>query len=658
VSLVPFSVIVVSYNTIELTRTCLRSLQRHARSAEIIVVDNGSSDGSAEMLLREFSEIRLIPLSVNIGFGRANSLAWKLVTHDFVVLLNSDTVIVDDSLMKCVARLMNEPDLAAVTPQLFGTDDTEQLTRHPLPTFAQTLKRSLWGDPLTISGDEFWIPGTCLIVRRSAVETVGRLFDPRLFIYWEDADLCQRLRNAGFRLAVESNTRVIHHGGASGGGKHCSASTGLHEWYTFGRHFWFWRHRSRPEAIGLWFLEFADAFRCMGRSLIHPSRRREWALGWSLLRTLLRRAVGLSPSFAVPDVCGRTDDHLPEFASVRERVPGPSAGECGIVVIGRNEGDRLQRCFASLPMTILPVVYVDSGSVDGSPAVAAAAGAQVICLDPSLPFSAARARNAGLEALLQRNPELQYVQFVDGDCELSPTWLGTAILQIGRHSRCAIVCGSLRERSPESTVYNRLCQLEWNRTPGLLASCGGLFLGRIDAFREVGGFRPELIAGEEPELCVRLRNAGWTIVGVDSTMAQHDADIRHFRQWWFRSFRSGHSCAQTYWLHRGTAGSFRAKEIRSILLLGLIAPLLAVLLAGATSGVSLLVWAGICLVQLLRIRLRRIQQGDAAQDATIYAAFVMLAKLPQALGTLKFLVTTLSGRSYRIIEYKTPARSA
>jgi GT2 family glycosyltransferase len=698
VASVTFSVIVVSYNTIELTRTCLRSLQRHARSADVIVVDNASSDGSAEMISREFPEVRLIRLSVNIGFGRANSLAWKLVTEDFVALLNSDTVIVDDSLTRCVSRLLDEPDVAAVTPQLFGTDSIEQTTRHPVPTFRQTLNRSLSGRPLTISGDEYWIPGTCLILRRSAVEKIGRLFDPRLFIYWEDADLCQRLRNAGLRLAVESNTRVIHHGGASGGGKDCCACSGLHEWYTYGRHFWFWRHRPRWEAMGLWFLEFADAFRCMGRALIHPARRKEWTLGWSLLKTICRLAVGLSPSFGVPDVFGRTDDQLVELpsvsgslsrnsqivsrkaiaagfvgelpaasalpltkAAVTKQTPGnppiPSTDGCGIVVIGRNEGDRLRRCFSSLPLTSVPVVYVDSGSVDGSPTVAVAAGVHVVSLDPSMPLSAARARNAGVEELLRHNPELQYVQFVDGDCELSATWLFTALNHIRKHSHCAIVCGSLRERDPESSVYNRLCQLEWKRTPGLQSSCGGLFLARVDAFRAVGGFRSELTAGEEPELCVRLRNTGWTILGLDSTMAQHDAAMRHFHQWWTRSIRSGHSYAQSYWLHRDSEGSFRAKEIRSILLFGLFAPLLAVVLAWATSGVSLLLWAVVCLTQACRIRLRRVQDGDTPKDATIYAAFVMLAKLPQALGVLRFFLTTWSGRSHQIIEYKLPVRS-
>jgi GT2 family glycosyltransferase len=654
---VAFSVIVVSYNTIELTRTCLRSLQQHANSAEVIVVDNASTDGSVEMISREFPEIRLIRLSVNIGFGRANSLAWRLVTQDFVVLLNSDTVIINDSLTRCVTRLLNAPDLGAVTPQLFGTDGLEQITRHPVPTFRKTLKRSLSGHPLTISGEEYWIPGTCLVLRRSAVESVGRLFEPRLFIYWEDADLCQRLRNAGFRLAVESNTRVIHHGGASGGGKHCSACSGLHEWYTFGRHFWFWRHRPRREAIGLWFLEFADAFRCMARSVIHPAQRREWSLGWSLLRTLCRRAVGLSPSFAVPDVFGRTDDQLVEFRSALDRAPKTSTDGCGIIVIGRNEGDRLRCCFSSLPLTSLPVVYVDSGSMDASPTVAAAAGIPTVSLDPSMPFSAARARNAGIEELLKHSPELQYVQFVDGDCELSPGWLSMALNHIREHSHCAVVCGSLREREPEYSVYNRLCQLEWKRTPGLQSSCGGLFLARISAFRAVGGFRSELIAGEEPELCVRLREAGWTILGLDSTMAQHDAAMRHFSQWWTRSVRSGHSYAQTYWLHRRSPGTFRHKEIRSILLFGLLTPLLAVVLACATSGVSLLLWVVLCLTQASRIRLRRIQEGDAPKDATIYAAFVMLAKLPQVLGVLKFFLATWSGRSQPIIEYKLPVRS-
>jgi GT2 family glycosyltransferase len=648
------SILVVSFNTKDLTRACLKSVQRWEPASEVIVIDNASHDGSADMVADEFPDVRLIRLSHNIGFGRANSLAMRFSQHDVIVLLNSDTVLPNNALSRCAEYLMSDETLGAVTPRLTGVDGVEQNSRHAVPLFRATLKRSLWGCSMTSEGGEFWIPGTCMLLKRSAVEAAGGLFEPALFIYWEDADLCSRLRKCGYRLDVVNDVQIIHYGGASGGGPNCTAKSGLHEWYTFGRHFWFARHRPRWESVGLWLLEFVDAFRCMGRSILRPSRRHEWPFGKTLLKTLVRRLFGLCPSFAQSDVRGRTDEQLivAPPKPIRPNRMDVHVTEIGMVVIGRNEGERLKRCLKSLLRTNAPVVYVDSGSTDGSQHFAQEAGATLVELNLSQMFTAARARNAGLETLMRKYPHLKYVQFVDGDCEMTDGWFAAAKHTIESDSYCAVVCGSLQERFPDASTYNRLCQLEWRRSVGTLESCGGIFLGRIAALNEAGQFNAKLIAGEEPELCVRLRHAGWNIRGIADVMAKHDAAMSRFGQWWKRSVRAGHSYAQGFAMHGRTTERFRQRELRSILVWGLIAPMAALALAWPTYGISLLILAAGYLRLYNKIRWSRIQHGDSADDAAIYARFVVLGKIPQVQGVLKFAFNGVRGRSSGIIEYK------
>ncbi|MCB1329937.1 MAG: glycosyltransferase, partial [Maritimibacter sp.] len=253
--------------------------------------------------------------------------------------------------------------------------------------------------------------------------------------------------------------------------------------------------------------------------------------------------------------------------------------EIAAVVIGRNEGDRLIACLKSLG-GVARVVYVDSGSTDGSPAAARNLGADVVALDMTQPFTAARARNAGLDALRDDPPT--YVQFVDGDCVLQPGWIDTARAFLDDHPKVAMACGRRREIHPEASVYNRLCDDEWNTPVGEALACGGDALGRWEALDVVGGYNPTLIAGEEPDLCLRLRVAGWKIWRIDAEMTAHDAAILRFGQWWKRVSRAGHAFAEGAWLHGKSQGHW-VGETRRLLVWGLglpLATLLAVLLAG------------------------------------------------------------------------------
>ncbi|BBH45959.1 hypothetical protein KU43P_24360 [Pseudomonas sp. KU43P] len=221
----------------------------------------------------------------------------------------------------------------------------------------------------------------------------------------------------------------------------------------------------------------------------------------------------------------------------------------GVVVIGRNEGMRLERCLASLAKGADQVVYVDSGSTDGSVQRARSHGVEVLALDMSIPFTAARARNEGFACLLQLCPNLRHVQFVDGDCEVVAGWLASAQAFLDGHPEVAVVCGRRRERFPERSIYNHLCDLEWDTPVGEAKACGGDALMRVEAFRDVSGYRPGLIAGEEPELCVRLRARGWKIWRLDAEMTLHDAAMTRFSQWWRRCIRGGYAFAEGAYLH-------------------------------------------------------------------------------------------------------------
>jgi GT2 family glycosyltransferase len=324
----------------------------------------------------------------------------------------------------------------------------------------------------------------------------------------------------------------------------------------------------------------------------------------------------------------------------------------GIVVIGRNEGERLPRCLDSVSRSGSPVVYVDSGSTDGSLDLARERGALVLALDGSCRFTAARARNAGYHRLLRLQPGIEFVQFVDGDCELAGGWLERATRFLESHPRVAAVSGRLRERHPEATIYNRLCAIEWDAPPGQARSCGGIVMMRVEALEDTGGFDPDLIAGEEPELCVRLREVHWSVHRIDAEMATHDADITRFSQWWRRSLRSGYAYAEAAFLHGQPPECAGVHESRSIWFWGAILPVLALALAWATRGQSLLLLLLAYTLLFLKTYRSASRGRMTAADAALYAGACTLAKFPQVLGQLKFRWTRLSGRASGIIEYK------
>ena len=307
------------------------------------------------------------------------------------------------------------------------------------------------------------------------------------------------------------------------------------------------------------------------------------------------------------------------------------------VVIGRNEGARLVACLGALRGAVGRIVYVDSGSSDDSIAHARAAGATVIALDGSRPFTAARARNAGLAALDRAQTEL--VQLIDGDCVLRGGWIAAAAALLAARPEVAVVCGRRRERHPEASVYNLLCDIEWDGPAGRVRACGGDALARLAALDAVGGFNPALIAGEEPELCVRLRRAGWVIWRLDAEMTWHDAAMRRFSQWWRRNLRAGHAFAEGAALHGAPPERHWVGETRRALFWGAVLPVLIV-----AAGLALAYPA-----QILRLAARH---GLARRKAWLWAAFTTLGKFAEAAGVLRYHLGRVLRRRASLIEYR------
>ena len=317
------------------------------------------------------------------------------------------------------------------------------------------------------------------------------------------------------------------------------------------------------------------------------------------------------------------------------------------IVIGRNEGKRLIACLKSLTGQGVEIVYVDSGSWDNSVAEARAAGALVVELDASLPFTAARARQAGFEALNATGDLPEFMQFVDGDCIVVPGWIAAAETALRDDPTLGLVTGWRVELYPERSIYNALCDFEWHRPAGDIATCGGDMLVRSAAFEAAGGFDGSVIAAEDDEFCVRLARAGWKLRRLPLEMTRHDAAMLHFGQWWQRAVRSGHGFAQVGWMH---PPYFRREQLR-VLAYGLILPLLAILGLFASGWLFLAVLAAY-LMSYIRTKRGLVAQGLPYWESRRHARLLTLSKIPNMIGMALFHWRRLRGRAMRIIEYK------
>jgi len=323
--------------------------------------------------------------------------------------------------------------------------------------------------------------------------------------------------------------------------------------------------------------------------------------------------------------------------------------DTGIVVIGRNEGESLKKCLRSVVKQKALVVYADSGSTDQSISLARDLGASVVVLEASLPFTAARGRNAGFARLVELAPSIKYVQFIDGDCELVPGWLESGVQFFMKYRAHAAVCGRLRERHPGASIYNRLCDIEWNGPTGDIESCGGIFLIRASAFAEIGGMNSAIAAGEEPEMCLRLRKAGWRIARLDKEMALHDAALLRFAQWWQRVVRGGRGAVDVY---TRTGRQVFAPQVKRTRLwtIGWSFVLLFSFIANSilhgTQFATFPIFAVLALypAQVIRIAVKMRTKCPGWREAVAYGVLMMLGKWAELQGQVCFY--TESSRKY------------
>jgi hypothetical protein len=298
------------------------------------------------------------------------------------------------------------------------------------------------------------------------------------------------------------------------------------------------------------------------------------------------------------------------------------------------------------------VVYIDSGSGDGSPDYARSKGTEVVELDLSIPFTAARARNAGCERLLEMRPTLEFVQFVDGDCSFAQAWLDRAAETLDTNPEVVAVWGSRMERFPERSIFNSICQVEWNQAPiGATRAFGGDVMMRLKGWREVGGYDPTVIAAEDDEFSVRLRRNGWLILRIDAEMTYHDAQITRLAQWWRRAVRCGYAYAQVSAIHGAPPEHYFLREKRRAWVWGLLTPLLILILAWPTHGLSFLL-LGLYPLRASRTALQAIQREVPRPVAVAWGVSCSVSSFAHGVGIMKYTLDRTRKRAPTIIEYK------
>ena len=321
-----------------------------------------------------------------------------------------------------------------------------------------------------------------------------------------------------------------------------------------------------------------------------------------------------------------------------------------VVIIGRNEGERLARCIRSAQAiegwTPDEVLYVDSGSTDGSLELAAQLGATVLPLPPGA-FTAAKARNLGW-----RHSTGEMVLFLDGDTILNPKFSLPALSKLKEDTAYAAAWGHRREVSPCTSIYVRILDLDWVYPPGETLFFGGDVLVRRKALEDVDGFDETLIAGEEPEMCRRMRKAGWRIQHIDFPMTMHDLAITRFSQYWRRSQRAGFAYAAVSSRFKNTADPFWLDEVSRNQKRGifwLVSPVIMLALSIALlSPWPLVIWLLLLVGMAARTAYSYRWKPAPWQTLLIYGLHSHLQQIPIYFGQLQFK----RNRNKALMEYK------
>lgn len=666
-------VVIIGRNVGARLTDCLTSVL--AQDVPAVYVDSGSTDdslaraGDLGVAIHRLSEDQ--PFSA--ARGRNEGFVALLTEHpdlDAVLFLDGDCTIDAQVLPAGLAALEAQSDLALVCS----------------PVREKDRDRDVWKTLCDLEWDQPPGPiehcGGIFLIRSQAYLEIGGM-DAGI-IAGEEPEMCLMLSRKGWKLERIEEGLVEHDVGAFdfGGWWIRARRAGLAFLLGFLRDGLSRDMQNLRETLRPWFWGVALPILVFGAYLLHPAGlfllllyplhmlrmmlrmqrqgrplRDAWLysafnmLGrWAEVAGQLRLLLGILFGSA-PAPHGLRATPVFRFALRRNRKPRQGAPRIGVVVIGRNEGERLIACLESLRGEDRSIVYVDSGSTDSSVAAAEARGAEVVALDMAIPFTAARARNAGFHRLQELEPELDYVQFVDGDCAVAEGWLDAAAEVLESKAEVVAVSGRRREIHPEHSIYNRLADFEWDTPLGPTKWCGGDVMMRADVLAEVGGYDDDLIACEEPELCFRLRTLGWTILRIAAPMTHHDADIRRFSQWWSRCRRTGYSYLQASTLHWGRPGRFLRSEIRSGLIWGICMPTL--LLSCLLEPLLLVLFLGACTIQALRIMVRRSRRNREASAFSLgFTFFTIFINFPIALGMIRFLAFRARGRESRLIEYK------
>ena len=324
-----------------------------------------------------------------------------------------------------------------------------------------------------------------------------------------------------------------------------------------------------------------------------------------------------------------------------------------VVVIGRNEGQRLARCLESVRgirgFRRVQLVYVDSASVDGSPELAAQYDAEVIVVHPERP-TAAFGRNAGW-----RHATEEFVLFLDGDTILHPDFPMAAFNAMATDSKICAVWGHRRELYPEKSIYIRVLDLDWVYAPGIVEACGGDVLMRRSALLEAGGYDDRLIAGEEPELCRRLRARGYSILHIDHPMTRHDLHITRWSQYWTHARRGGYAYAEIADRFQRTEDPFWHADARRGAILGCVLGFSFVVALAASFRYQYLpmaIWSGLFLAVSVRSAWKARWKCNNAMTLLLYGIHSQLQHIPILMGQSQFILDKRRGKQRGLIEYK------
>ena len=339
----------------------------------------------------------------------------------------------------------------------------------------------------------------------------------------------------------------------------------------------------------------------------------------------------------------------------------PDRPRVAVVVIGRNESAHLHACLESIqaidyPQSQVETIYVDSASTDNSPQLAASFGARVIPVSGD-PMTAARGRNAGWTAT-----QAPYILFLDGDTQVHPQFVELALAALDQEPTIAAVWGHRRESAPQASIYNRVLDLDWIYPAGWTEFFGGDVLIRREALASVNGYNPELIAGEEPEMCRRLRahqldnGNPWKILHVDAPMTQHDLRIAHFSQYWKRAIRAGHAYEQVSGLFRNTSDPFwtaeaRRNQNRALFWIGLtVVALLASLVL--RSALPVIFPLGLIVLAACRSAWKVRDRSNSWSTLLLFGLHSHLQAIPIYLGQLRYRSAKARKQKVTLIEYK------